>query len=99
MRRSAGWGRRRRIPSTASSSTSRTSWNSDMFHPRVHPHPNPLPQAGEEAMRTPSPLYSGERVGVRGMPEVTFELNGRQVTGKANETLIEIADREGVEIP
>jgi formate dehydrogenase major subunit len=32
-------------------------------------------------------------------PAVTFELNGRQVTGKANETLIQIADREGIAIP
>ena len=33
------------------------------------------------------------------VPTVTFELNGREVTGRASETLIEIADREGVEIP
>ena len=32
-------------------------------------------------------------------PLVTFELNGRQVTGKANETLIKVADREGINIP
>ena len=32
-------------------------------------------------------------------PAVTFELNGREVTGRANETIIEIARREGVEIP
>lgn len=30
---------------------------------------------------------------------VSFKLNGRDVTGYAHETLIEIADREGVEIP
>ncbi len=30
---------------------------------------------------------------------VTFELNGREVRGKATETLLQIADREGVEIP
>jgi formate dehydrogenase major subunit len=33
------------------------------------------------------------------VPTVTFELNGREVTGRANESIIEIADREGVEIP
>jgi formate dehydrogenase major subunit len=33
------------------------------------------------------------------VPTVTFELNGRSVTARASETLIEIADREGVEIP
>jgi formate dehydrogenase major subunit len=32
-------------------------------------------------------------------PAVTFQLNGREVTGRANETIIEIARREGVEIP
>ncbi len=30
---------------------------------------------------------------------VCFELNGRAVTGHANETILQIADREGVEIP
>ena len=33
------------------------------------------------------------------VPSVTFELNGRSVSARANETLIEVADREGVEIP
>ncbi|WP_426196706.1 formate dehydrogenase subunit alpha [Massilia sp. DWR3-1-1] len=33
------------------------------------------------------------------VPTVTFELNGRSVTARASDTLIEIADREGVEIP
>ena len=32
-------------------------------------------------------------------PLIQFELNGREVTGRASETLIEIAQREGVEIP
>ena len=32
-------------------------------------------------------------------PTVSFEVNGRSVTARANETIIEIADREGVEIP
>jgi formate dehydrogenase major subunit len=32
-------------------------------------------------------------------PAVEFELNGRLVTGRANEPIIEIARREGVEIP
>ena len=32
-------------------------------------------------------------------PTVEFELNGRQVSGRSNETLIEIARREGVAIP
>ncbi len=32
-------------------------------------------------------------------PTVTFSLNGREVTGKATETIIQIADREGIEIP
>ena len=32
-------------------------------------------------------------------PLVDFQLNGRDVSGRANETLIEIAKREGVEIP
>jgi formate dehydrogenase major subunit len=32
-------------------------------------------------------------------PLVAFQLNGRKVSGRANETLIEIAKREGVEIP
>ena len=30
---------------------------------------------------------------------LSFRLNGREVSGRANETIIEIADREGVEIP
>jgi formate dehydrogenase major subunit len=33
------------------------------------------------------------------VPTITFELNGRTVSGRASETIIEIADREGVEIP
>ncbi|WP_151447858.1 formate dehydrogenase subunit alpha [Lacisediminimonas profundi] len=33
------------------------------------------------------------------VPSVSFELNGREVTGRANETIIEVARREGVEIP
>src|SRR6476469_8091374 len=32
-------------------------------------------------------------------PVVRFQLNGREVAAGANETLIEVADREGVEIP
>ncbi len=32
-------------------------------------------------------------------PLISFELNGREVAGRATETLIEIAKREGVEIP
>ena len=32
-------------------------------------------------------------------PMVSFELNGRTVSGRANEKIIEIAKREGVEIP
>nr|MDP2191568.1 formate dehydrogenase subunit alpha [Rhodoferax sp.] len=32
-------------------------------------------------------------------PFVTFELNGKPVTGKATETLIQVAQREGIEIP
>ncbi|HEX5287124.1 MAG TPA: molybdopterin-dependent oxidoreductase, partial [Polaromonas sp.] len=32
-------------------------------------------------------------------PIVTFQLNGAEVTGKANETLIQIAKREGIDIP
>jgi formate dehydrogenase major subunit len=32
-------------------------------------------------------------------PFVTFQLNGRDVAGRASETLIQIAKREGVEIP
>src|ERR1700728_3144496 len=32
-------------------------------------------------------------------PTVTFLLDGREITAPANETLIEIADREGIEIP
>jgi formate dehydrogenase major subunit len=32
-------------------------------------------------------------------PSVTFVLNGREVTAPANETLIEIADRLGIDIP
>src|SRR6187549_524040 len=32
-------------------------------------------------------------------PVVSFELNGREVSARANETLIQIADREGIAIP
>ena len=32
-------------------------------------------------------------------PVVSFKLNGRDVQAKANETIIQVADREGVEIP
>jgi formate dehydrogenase major subunit len=32
-------------------------------------------------------------------PKVTFKLDGREVTGLATETLIQIAEREGIEIP
>ena len=32
-------------------------------------------------------------------PLVSFSLNGREVTGRTNETLLQVADREGVEIP
>jgi formate dehydrogenase major subunit len=32
-------------------------------------------------------------------PVVRFKLNGREVDARASETLIEVADREGVEIP
>ena len=33
------------------------------------------------------------------VPTVSFELNGRTVTGRADETIIQVARREGVEIP
>src|SRR3954467_8149806 len=33
------------------------------------------------------------------VPTVSFKLNGKEVTARANETIIEVADREGVEIP
>ena len=36
---------------------------------------------------------------VTAAPTVTFELNGKPVTGRADEPIIEIAKREGVEIP
>ncbi len=32
-------------------------------------------------------------------PMVTFTLNGRQITGLATDTILEIADKEGIEIP
>src|SRR5687768_13882450 len=32
-------------------------------------------------------------------PVIEFKLNGKPVAARANETLIEVADREGVEIP
>src|SRR5580692_4292233 len=32
-------------------------------------------------------------------PTVTFTLNGREVTGLSTETILEIADHEGIEIP
>ena len=32
-------------------------------------------------------------------PLVNFSLNGREISGRANETLLEIADREGIAIP
>ena len=32
-------------------------------------------------------------------PILSFSLNGRELTARANETLIEVADREGIEIP
>lgn len=32
-------------------------------------------------------------------PQVSFTLNGRAVTGKASETIIQVAQREGIEIP
>ncbi len=32
-------------------------------------------------------------------PTVTFELNGRSVTARADQTLIQVADREGIEVP
>ena len=32
-------------------------------------------------------------------PLVTFSLNGREVTSRANETLLQVAEREGVVIP
>src|SRR6202035_2741999 len=32
-------------------------------------------------------------------PTITFTMNGREVTGLSTETIIEIADREGIEIP
>ncbi|MBA4176525.1 MAG: formate dehydrogenase subunit alpha, partial [Leptothrix sp. (in: Bacteria)] len=33
------------------------------------------------------------------VPVLSFRLNGREVSARANETIIEVADREGVEIP
>ena len=33
------------------------------------------------------------------VPSVSFELNGRAVLGRANQTILEIAEREGVDIP
>ena len=32
-------------------------------------------------------------------PLVSFKLDGREVTGRANETILQVAEREGVEIP
>ena len=47
-----------------------TLWKAKSHAPEA-PHPNPLPQAGEG---TSLPRPSGERVGVRGTPEQTLEL-------------------------
>src|SRR5581483_12213726 len=33
------------------------------------------------------------------VPEITFQLDGRELTARSNETIIEVADREGIEIP
>lgn len=33
------------------------------------------------------------------VPTVTFELNGREVTGRATDTILTVAKREGIEIP
>src|SRR3954467_8820241 len=33
------------------------------------------------------------------VPTVSFKLNGKEVTARASETIIQVADREGVEIP
>jgi hypothetical protein len=84
---------------------SSTGWHfrrdliSDMVQPRFHPHPGPLPQAGEgakpvphdfgrRARPTPSPPFSGERVGVRGqraaqLNMVTNQLPNPAVAGQA----------------
>ncbi|MEN3295293.1 MAG: formate dehydrogenase major subunit, partial [Burkholderiales bacterium] len=32
-------------------------------------------------------------------PSVSFKLNGREASGKTTETILEIAKREGIEIP
>lgn len=32
-------------------------------------------------------------------PLVRFELNGREVQGKAHETILQVARREGIEVP
>src|SRR6188474_2470736 len=32
-------------------------------------------------------------------PTVSFSLNGREVTGRACETILEVAKREGIEVP
>ncbi|MEO8171416.1 MAG: 2Fe-2S iron-sulfur cluster-binding protein, partial [Oxalobacteraceae bacterium] len=32
-------------------------------------------------------------------PQVSFKLNGREVTGRTSETIIQVAQREGIEIP
>ncbi len=37
-----------------------------LLQERAHPHPNPLPHAGEGVLLAPSPRYSGARAGVRG---------------------------------
>ena len=90
-RRSAAWGRRRPTRSIAC----------QVFPPRAGLTPLPVPGKG-----------GGERRGSRNMnavtrhelaqldaPLVSFKLDGRDVTGRADETIIQVADREGIEIP
>src|SRR3990167_5632878 len=83
MRRFAAWGRRRPTRWTASSNISHTNWSDWPSQP----------------LRNIMNVITRNEMAQLEAPIVTFELNGTEVTGKANETLLQIAQREGVEIP
>jgi formate dehydrogenase major subunit len=64
----------------------------------THVIPIAVVDAAEGRMRKLKPLTDLEARELQA-PRIAFELDGREVIARAGETIIQVADREGVEIP
>ena len=65
---------------------------------RYFPHELAAQGSGRRRGNAMNAITRAEAALVQG-PTVEFELNGRKVAARAGETLLQVADREGVAIP